>query len=47
MTVQAGERWDLPYEWANLDPATIYLGAVSHNTPFDIYFLTIVTANRP
>jgi hypothetical protein len=45
--VEAGERRDLPYEWGNLDPATIYLGAVSHNTPFDIYFLTIVTANTP
>ena len=45
--VQAGERLDLPYEWGNLDPATIYLGAVSHNTPFDIFFLTIVTANTP
>jgi subtilisin family serine protease len=45
--VNVGDRLDLPYEWGPLDPDTIYLGAVSHNTPFDIFFLTILTANKP
>jgi len=45
--VEVGERLDLPYEWGGLDPGTIYLGGVSHNTPFDVFFLTIVTANKP
>jgi hypothetical protein len=45
--VIAGERLDLPYEWGPLDPDTIYFGAASHNTPFDIFFLTILTANTP
>ena len=45
--VEVGDRLDLPYDWANLDPGTIYLGAVAHNTPFDVFFLTIVTANKP
>ena len=46
-TVQRGDRLDFPYTYGPLDPDTIYLGAVSHDTPFDVFFLTIVTANTP
>jgi subtilisin family serine protease len=46
-SVSSGARLDLPYEFGPLDPATIYLGAVSHDTPFDVFFLTIITANKP
>ena len=46
-TVSVGDRLDFPYDWGPLDPTTIWLGAVSHNTPFDVLFLTIVTANTP
>jgi subtilisin family serine protease len=45
--VSTGERLDFPYSWGTLDPDTIYLGAISHDTPFDVFFLTIVTANKP
>jgi hypothetical protein len=45
--VTRGQRLDFPYSWGSLDPDEIYLGAVSHNTPFDVYFLTIITANTP
>jgi len=43
----SGDRLELDYDWGPLDPDTIYLGAVSHNTPFDVFFLTLVTANTP
>ncbi|MDX1561455.1 MAG: S8 family serine peptidase, partial [Gammaproteobacteria bacterium] len=46
-TVTRGNRLDFPYSWGPLDAGTIYLGAVSHDTPFDVFFLTIVTANTP
>ena len=46
-SVTTGDRLELPYSFGPLDPDTIYLGAVSHNTPYDVYFLTIITANRP
>jgi len=46
-TVASGQRLDFPYRYGPLDPATIYLGAVSHNTPYDVYFLTVITANKP
>jgi hypothetical protein len=42
-----GDRLDFPYEWGPLAAATPYLGAVSHDTPFDVFFLTLVTANMP
>lgn len=45
--VTSGERLDFSYDWGPLDPDTIYLGAVSHTTPFDVFFLTVVTANTP
>lgn len=46
-TVNRGDRLDFDYDFGPLDADTIWLGAVSHNTPFDVLFLTIVTANRP
>jgi hypothetical protein len=45
--VTSGDRLDLAYDWGPLDPDTIYLGAISHDTPFDVFFLTIVSANTP
>jgi hypothetical protein len=46
-SVEVGDRFELPYEWGPLDPDTIWFGGVSHNTPFDVFFLTLVTANKP
>ena len=46
-TVTAGQRLRIPYDWETLDPDTIYLGAIVHNTPFDVFFMTIVSANTP
>jgi len=46
-SVVAGNRLSLPYEFSVPDPETIYLGGVSHNTPFDVFYLTVVTANFP
>jgi subtilisin family serine protease len=45
--VASGDRLALDYDWGPLDPDTIYLGAVSHDTPFNVFFLTVVTANTP
>ena len=45
--VTTGQRLDFPYSFGPLDPDTIYLGAVSHDTPFDIFFLSLITANTP
>ena len=45
--VTDGQKLDLPYEFGPLDPDTIYLGGISHTTPFDTFFLTVVTANTP
>ncbi len=45
--VQTGDRLNLDYQWSGLDPAVRYLGGISHDTPFDLFFLTIVTANMP
>lgn len=46
-TVTRGQRLDFPYTWGPLDPDTIYLGAVSHDTPHDVFYLTIITVNQP
>lgn len=45
--VSVGERADVGYEWGPLDPDERYLGAIFHDTPFDMYFLSIMTANLP
>jgi hypothetical protein len=46
-TVASGDRLNFDYDWGPIDPETRYLGAVSHDTPFDLFYLTIVTANLP
>jgi subtilisin family serine protease len=46
-TVSSGDRLEFPYDWGPLDADTIYLGAISYDTPFEVFFLTIVTANAP
>ena len=46
-TVNRGDRLDFDYSWGPLDPNERYLGAITHDTPFDLFFLTIVTANMP
>jgi hypothetical protein len=46
-TVASGDRLAIDYDWGPLDPDTIYFGAISHDTPFDVFFLTLVTANTP
>lgn len=46
-TVESGERLEIGYDWGPLDPDTIYFGAISHDTPFGVFFLTLVTANEP
>jgi subtilisin family serine protease len=45
--VESGNRLAIAYDWGPLDPDTIYFGAISHDTPFDVFFLTLVTANAP
>ena len=45
VTVANGDRLDLPFAWNSLNPGTRYLGAVSHDTPFGQFFLTIINAN--
>ena len=45
--VEAGEHLELGYEFGPLDADTIYLGGISYTTPFERFFLTIVTANTP
>jgi subtilisin family serine protease len=45
--VAKGDLRELDYDWGPLDPDTLYLGGLTHDTPFDVFFLTVVTANRP
>jgi hypothetical protein len=45
--VTDGDRLDLAVDWAGLDPATRYLGGISHNTPLGLYALTIVNVDAP
>lgn len=42
-----GTRLDVPLAWSGLEPASRYLGAVSHTTPGGFYGLTIVTVETP
>jgi subtilisin family serine protease len=46
-TVATGDRLNFSYDWGPLDPNVRYVGAISHDTPFDLFFLTIVTENLP
>jgi len=45
--VSAGDRLDLDVNWSSLDPATHYLGAISHFTRGALYGLTIVNVRTP
>lgn len=47
VTVSDGDRVDLAIDWGILDPATRYLGAISHNTPNGLYALTLLTIDSP
>jgi hypothetical protein len=42
-----GERRDFELAWSGLEPASRYLGAVSHTTPSGFYGLTIVNLATP
>jgi subtilisin family serine protease len=46
-TVTEGDRLDLEVSWSGLDPGLRYLGAVSHDTPSGLYWLTIVNVESP
>jgi hypothetical protein len=46
-TVAAGDRLNFDLTWSALDPATHYLGAISHSTPTSVYGLTIVNVQTP
>jgi hypothetical protein len=45
--VAAGDLLDFAYDWGPLEAGVRYLGAVSHDTPFGFFYLTIVTAFPP
>jgi Fibronectin type-III domain/Bacterial pre-peptidase C-terminal domain len=45
--VVKGDRISLDVSWSSLDPSTRYLGAISHDTPFGLYQLTIVDITAP
>ncbi len=47
LSVNDGDRLDLDLDWGVLDPATRYLGAISHNTPTGLYGLTILRMDSP
>ena len=44
-SVGNGDRLDFDYDWGPLDAGTKYLGAVSHDTPFDRFYLSIITVD--
>jgi hypothetical protein len=46
-TVTDGEHLDLGVSWTGLDPATRYLGAISHTTPSGLHGLTVVNVVTP
>ena len=43
--VTAGTTADVAINWFGLDPNTIYLGGVSHNTPDGLISLTVINVN--
>jgi subtilisin family serine protease len=45
--VTDGDRLNLGLRWAELGPATRYLGAISHNTPLGLYGFTILQVDSP
>jgi subtilisin family serine protease len=46
-TVANGDRVDLEVQWSGLEPASRYLGAISHTTPSGLYDTTIVNVVTP
>ena len=46
-TVTNGEHLDIDVNWSGLDPATRYIGAISHTTPSGVYTLTVVNIATP
>jgi subtilisin family serine protease len=46
-TVANGEHSDFALAWSGLEPASRYLGAISHTTPGGFYGLTIVNLETP
>jgi subtilisin family serine protease len=46
-TAANGDRFDFPLQWSGLEPASRYLGAISHTTPAGLYGLTIVNVVTP
>ncbi len=46
-SVASGDQVTLDLDWGQLEPATRYLGAISHNTPAGLEALTIVTIDAP
>jgi hypothetical protein len=45
--VADGQHLDLDVSWSGLDPATRYIGAISHTTPSGVYSLTVVNVVTP
>jgi subtilisin family serine protease len=45
--VADGDRLELAVDWGPLEPATRYLGAISHNTPTGVYSLTLLDVISP
>ncbi|HUL80889.1 MAG TPA: S8 family serine peptidase [Gammaproteobacteria bacterium] len=46
-TVSEGDRVDVGLTWGQLSPSMRYLGAITHDTPFGIYALTILDVASP
>ncbi len=47
LNVANGDRVDFDLSWAGLEPASRYLGAISHTTPGGLYGLTLVNVGTP
>jgi subtilisin family serine protease len=47
LNVSNGDRFDFPLQWSGLEPASRYLGAISHTTPAGLYGLTILNVATP
>lgn len=45
--VLAGDRLDFEFDWGPLEPNTRYVGAVAHDTPFNFFYLTIISVLSP
>jgi hypothetical protein len=44
-TVNEGDRLDFAYDFGPLAEGTRYLGAVTHNTPFGRFYLSLITVD--